>query len=94
MTYTFAGPVGGQTIYKYPVFGQAFSLVMPEGSQILHLEVQREQPYLWVLHDLSKQMKNFFFSAYGTGQWVPEQPGKYVGTWHDSMGLVWHLFQT
>ena len=56
------------TIYKYeiPMAGE-FTIQMPEGAQVLDIQVQREAPMMWVLVDPEKPIKHRHFRMYGTG---------------------------
>jgi hypothetical protein len=79
------------TIWKYP-FGLAdtFSLSMPEGAEVLHVDVQQPTPCMWVRVDPSASMQTRTFHVVGTGTPIP--PGaEHLGTWLQPP-YVWHLF--
>jgi hypothetical protein len=83
-----------KTIHKYPVFIlDEFRLPLPIDAQILTVQMQHGDPYIWakVDPDAAKEMRNF--RLYGTGHPM-DQDGQYVGTFQAKDGqLVFHLFE-
>ena len=53
---------------------------LPEGAQVLALQVQDRTPCIWFLVDESREMTYRHFAVYGTGWKLPNDPGSYVGT--------------
>jgi len=82
-----------KTIWKYPVpLEVEFWIDMPSDAQVLHLGMQRRNPYLWVLVEPENPLETVAFMITGTGHDVPE--GDYIGTFMTSDDMfVWHLFQ-
>ena len=89
-----------QVVYRYPVEfkpGGLFSLEMPLGSRILHLEAQvraPHQPSMWVLCDPDRESVERTFLIVGTGH--RHENGTlhdHVGTCQDITGFVWHVFE-
>lgn len=83
-----------EKIFKYPVFLQdEFSVNLPEGAQILSVQMQGGKPFFWALIDTDAPLKKYTFIVVGTGN--PVKPGdkQFVGTFQMYGGeLVFHLF--
>lgn len=95
-----ADPTGRRVVYKYAApIEDSFSLELPVGAEILHLDAQRDVPCLWALVDPSdnakKEARVFFYV--GTGHKHPARFWrglKHVGTVQlESGSLVYHLFE-
>jgi hypothetical protein len=69
---------------------------MPHGAQLLAVQEQHGEPQLWALVDTDETTTYpRTFRVYGTGHNMPDQPGKYVGTFQVQGGdLVFHVFET
>lgn len=69
-------------------------LELPEGAQILDVQIQGGMPQLWALVNPTapKQPRNI--AIYGTGHPVPENPGTYIASFqmHDG-ALAFHAFE-
>ena len=62
-----------KTIWKYPVpLEVEFWIDMPSDAQVLHLGMQRRNPYLWVLVEPENPLETVAFMITGTGHDVPE----------------------
>lgn len=85
-------------IYKYPIaVDDTQAVKMPEGAEILTVQLQGGFPCLWALVDTEKPIKEFYIKTFGTGHEVPETgyERKYIGTYQLEGGaLVFHVFQT
>jgi hypothetical protein len=82
-------------IYKFPVQPGVTKHVLPADAVILTVQVQRGNPFIWVLMDPSAPGVEVTLSTYGTGHPMPYNPGKYVGTFQlEDLGLVFHVFET
>lgn len=83
-------------IWKFPLFvTDSLDLLMPEGAVILSVQNQRDSLCLWAFCDPSAPLKSKKINIYGTGNPVPENPGRYIGTVQMDDGfLVWHVFQS
>lgn len=85
-----------KVIWKYEIkVTDIFGLDMPEGAEVLTVQVCKEQPCIWALVDNSKPKEKRVFCIYGTGHIVSApQTKKYIGTFQQLDGaLVWHLFE-
>lgn len=83
-----------KTIWKYqlrPVTRQVVD--MPEGAQILTMQLQHDVPTLWAEVDPEALLVERDFEIVGTGNGVPPEPHAYLGTWQNRIGLVFHVFE-
>ncbi len=72
------------------------ALKMPVGAKILSVQVQHDNCCLWALCDDSKGVpsENREIAIYGTGNPIPDNPGKYISTFQLLDGdLVFHVFE-
>ena len=86
-----------KVIYNYPVEVQSeFSLDIPENAEVLCVQTQHDNPYIWVLLDTSDDSIERNFSVVPTGQeilWTDKQ-ARYIGTFQLSDGFfIGHLFE-
>ncbi len=82
-----------KTIWKYPVTPDHWTQLMPVDAEILSVQVQQKEVQMWVLVDPDAIRKGREFEVYGTGHSIPENPGKFIGTFQLEGGtLVFHLF--
>jgi len=82
-----------KTIWKFelPIEG---TIEMPIGAEILGVQVQRDEPRLWAMVDPSAPKEKRQFKIYGTGHTMPDNPGKYVGTFQIAEGtFIFHVFE-
>lgn len=83
------------TIYKYPapVSADRLTITLPEGAEILTVQVQNGEPHVWARVDNSRPPVARLFRWYGTGH-ASRLDAKYIGTiqLHDG-ALVFHLFE-
>ena len=67
---------------------------MPIGSQILSMQIQNENPQLWVLADENNATEKRSFITCGTGQEIPVDVVDYIGSYQIKNGsLVFHVFE-
>lgn len=81
------------TIQKYRFdidLTEPFTLRIPEGSEILHVDAQDGKPCLWAHIDPSRPVVGWRFRLYGTGHRI-EGVGAHVATFQ-MPPYVWHLF--
>lgn len=81
-----------RTIWKFPLprYGDDFTLEMPTGAIIRHLDTQEGQPTIWAeVDNLVEAREARRFVIVGTGHTLP---GSYIylGSWQHR-GFVWHL---
>lgn len=84
-----------RTIYKYPIKIEDEQVIqVPVGATILSVQVQKEQPCVWIAVDTAQSVHARRLYLVGTGQPCQHVNGcKYVGTFQIQNGnLVFHLF--
>jgi hypothetical protein len=84
-----------KTIYKYELaIDDTQELMLPEGAEILTVQMQDGYPRLWALVDPHAPKKRRYIDIYGTGHPVGDKHGQYLGTFQEHGGqLVWHVFE-
>lgn len=86
-----------KTIYKYPINLTTKQLIaVPKDHQILCVNVQRDQPFLWIMIDPKSESEFITVETYGTGHDIEctnSELRKYIGTYFISDYLVFHVFQ-
>ncbi len=83
-----------KTIWKYHASPSGrWTQLMPAGAEILSVQIQRGQVEMWALVDANRPEEVRAFVTYGTGHPMPDDPGKFIGTFQLASGdLVFHLF--
>ncbi len=83
------------TIYKYPLPMDSRPVVeLPRGAEVLCVQAQREDPYIWARVDPGQVLEPRPFVLVGTGHPLPDGTGHYVGTFQLMGGYnVFHLFE-
>lgn len=83
-----------KTIYKLPIqITDQQTLILPEGFEILTVQTQKGDPYIWVKVDTSQPDANVDIYVYGTGHQVTDETAVYLGTFQQLGGeSVWHVF--
>jgi uncharacterized protein YbdZ (MbtH family) len=80
------------TIWKFPFdVTDRFTLEIPDGYRILHVEMQGKSPCLWAIVDEARPPSQTRFALFGTGFEVPAG-WEHVGTFQQPP-YVWHLFR-
>lgn len=80
-------------IWKYVLkIDDRQKIYMPTESEILSAQMQRDNLCLWALVDESKIQVDREIAIYGTGNPMPENPGKFISTFQLSNSLVFHIF--
>jgi hypothetical protein len=83
-------------IYKYQItVDDVAHVAMPEEAQILTVQTQDDQPFIWALVDADAEPEERTFFIVGTGNPFPDYADyDYIGTFQQANGLlVWHLFE-
>ena len=82
-----------QKIYKYEIpIKEKFSLILPERSKILSVQLQNNIPMLWAAIT-RRYTISYDFAVYGTGHKMDEKLyHKYISTFQQD-DFVWHIFQ-
>lgn len=71
-----------------------FVLYLSAEAEILCVQMQHGQPYLWVITDPEKPVTSWNFRVFGDEHKMTEDHLEYVDTWAQNMGdLIWHLFK-
>ena len=74
----------------------SFDIQMPIGTEILALQTQNDNPFIWVLvNPDEKNTEIRKFETVGTGEIIEEtNDKKYIGTYQSQGGLlVFHVFE-
>lgn len=81
-------------IWKWELNGGRTEIVMPKGSNILTVQMQRDSPCVWAMVDpKEKETEIKTFTIVGTGHQIPWEAGWYLGTFQILDGpLVFHAF--
>lgn len=82
-------------VFKYPLehINQKYKFLMPEGAEILTLQLQRGQPCMWALVETDNPSEARVFELVGTGDTL-KHDGRYIGTFQlDNGEFVGHLFE-
>lgn len=82
-------------IWKYPFrTTDEFTLDLPKDAQILSVQMQGIQPCIWAQVHPKNELEKRHFIVYGTGHYIPNDKGVYIGTYQEfEGGLIWHLFE-
>lgn len=80
-------------VYKYQLIYGLQSLELPEGGEMLTVQLQRGWPHLWALVDSARPPQARAITIVGTGQRVP--PGaRYISTFTvEGSPFVFHAFE-
>ncbi|MCH8067808.1 MAG: hypothetical protein IID16_00845 [Candidatus Marinimicrobia bacterium] len=87
-----------KTIWKYSLeIRGTQTLEIPEGAEILTVQVQDGIAFLWVLVDPDEQKEKRYFEVFETGELIIYEMGlgrNYIGTFQLFSGnLVCHVFE-
>lgn len=83
-------------IYKYRLeLRDVQSMLMPEGAEVLSVQVQNGSPCMWAKVDTITEERTWRqFVIYGTGHPTFDFPSKFIGTFQmDNGSLVFHVFE-
>jgi hypothetical protein len=80
-------------IWKFGITADLLSIEMPKGAKPLCVQMQMNIPCLWAIVDPAAEKELVKVDIYGTGHDMPDNPGKYIGTFQVAEGrYVFHLF--
>ena len=84
-----------QTIWKYPLPLTDRTLYqMPKGAEILCVQLQNNEPQLWASVNPSSDTETREIITVGTGNNVPADVGRYIGTYQVHGGdFIFHVFE-
>lgn len=84
-----------KTIHKYKLLSvHSSTILMPEGAEILAIQIQFNEVCMWVMVDLNNVVTQRCIETYGTGHELPDdmKGHKYISTVQQN-GFVWHFFE-
>lgn len=85
-----------KTIWKFRLAGMDRQrLRMPKGAEVLTVQIQGDEPFIWAIVDDQAETETRVFDIYGTGNPLPESVmgvRKYVGTFQKAW-FVGHVFE-
>lgn len=82
------------TIWKFKLHEGRQTWQVPAGATFLTAQMQAREPVLWALVDPKAPTEHRTVEAYGPGQDLPAEPGRYIATFQMLDGqLVWHVFE-
>lgn len=83
-----------EVIHKFKVpITDTFDLDLPDGAEVLCVQVQNGEPYFWVKLNPERQTKVRRFAVHGTGHQVYADVTSYIGTFQVQPGFVGHVFE-
>lgn len=84
-----------RTVYKFELHPEVNQPVgMTVGAKILTVGNQDQRLVVWAEIDPDREPEERFFSVYGTGHTMPDDPGTYIGTAMFLNGnLVFHVYE-
>lgn len=86
--------MSNMTIWKYPLRSDTCGMRLPIDAEILCVQTQNEEPFLWVMLDKDKPLIYRKVMVYETGHNIPDTPQQYIGTFQLHNGsLVFHVFE-
>ena len=87
--------VVNKTIWKWKLRVKETQVInMPSGAEVLSIQTQQGSPVLWALVNEDNPLTSRTFATYGTGFIMPENPGKYIGSYQNKLEtLVFHVFE-
>ena len=83
-----------ESIWKYEIIiSDVVYVEMPDGAQLLSVQLQNDVPYIWAKVNTSKPPCKRIFRIYGTGHVHDKINGAFLGTIQLNGGtLVFHVF--
>jgi len=83
-----------KVIWKYELGGAHSIIQMPREAKVLHVEVQRGVPCLWVECEPDAPKEYRAFAVIGTGHPFNDKGFEYVGTYLSEGGhFVFHVYE-
>jgi hypothetical protein len=81
-------------LYQQGMVTDRPAIPMPKGAEILTVQVQRDEAQVWAIVDSDAPVEPRTLVIVGTGQPMPDDLGRYVGTWQAVGGhFVFHVFE-
>lgn len=84
-----------KSVWKYEIIpSDVIRIEMPVDAKVLFVAVQYDRPCLWAEVDVDAPIETREFRVYGTGHRLPDDPGRYLGTFIMNQGtLVFHVYE-
>ena len=85
-----------KTIWKYLLEPACYltQIDMPEGAEVLCVQIQSGETFIWAIVELDKPLVSRTFITYGTGEPINIDTSAYIGTYQLLDGaLVYHVFE-
>lgn len=83
-----------RTVWKFQLENHRSLLPMPRGAEILHIDCQGSDVFLWALVDTSQPPVDRMFEIVPTGGNAGGYERQhYIGTASTPIGYVWHVFE-
>ncbi len=80
-------------IWKYKLSPNC-DIIMPVNAEILTVQVQRDEPKLWVRVTPTNELETRHFEIYGTRHKITKDNLKYISTFQINNGtFVFHVFE-
>ena len=84
-------------IWKFKLPFDSTKIDMPFGADILTVQVQNEQAYIWAMVNPLNSLKPRYFQTFSTGENIKsnaDNKNQYIGTYQLEDGLfVYHVFE-
>jgi len=84
-------------IWKFEIKPYDLAVKIPKGAEILTVQTQNGNPYIWALVCPENEKEERYFEIYATGDEIQSDGGinrKYINTFQlESGSLVFHLFE-
>jgi DNA-directed RNA polymerase subunit RPC12/RpoP len=88
------GKIPERKIFKYSLpIDDEIEIAMPEGSEIVAVQIQDGTPCLWAIVDTDAPLTTHRLCIRETGHIFKGNEGKYIGTFHYANDFVFHLFE-
>ena len=82
------------TIYKYQLPTGVNELALPQGAELLHVDLQHGSMNLWAKVDTDRETETRTVHIIGTGHEVPQRELKFINTFLVNGGqYVFHAFE-
>lgn len=84
-----------KSVWKFKVpISDVVKVEMPKDAKVLFASVQHGDPCFWAEVDVNAPTETRFFRIYGTGHRIPDDTGRYLGTFMMHGGdLVFHAYE-
>jgi hypothetical protein len=83
-----------RAIWKYPLSPlQRQEVEMPALSEILCVQEQSNQVQMWAEVETNGSIEKRIFGVFGTGEPMPSNPKRYIGTVQLGAFLVFHVYE-